>query len=232
MSSLVVTPLKSVLKEFERLKNPVNIKGMARFGIATANTYGITMPELRRIAKEHKKNHRLALDLWETGIHEARILAGLVDDPVRVTKQQMEAWAQEFDSWDVVDQSCNNLFGKTPHAHAMAVKWSRNKKEYIKRAGFVLMAVLAVHDAGAPNDVFISYFEHIKRESFDERNFVKKAVNWALRQIGKRNHALRSSAIEAGREIARYDSAPARWIARDALRELENPATMIRNRFV
>ncbi|HLP15660.1 MAG TPA: DNA alkylation repair protein, partial [Bacteroidota bacterium] len=182
--------LTTILAEFEIQKNPANALGMARFGISGANTYGISMPIVRGIAKLHRNDHALALELWETGIHEARILASLVDDPRAVTKKQMKAWAQDFDSWDIVDGCCNNLFVRTPFAHEMALKWSINKREYIRRAGFVLMAVCAVHDKGAPNEVFAGYCVQIIDGSTDERNFVKKAVNWALRQIGKRNETL------------------------------------------
>ncbi|HEY4823209.1 MAG TPA: DNA alkylation repair protein, partial [Candidatus Bathyarchaeia archaeon] len=151
---------------------------------------------------------------------EARILAGFVDDPKMVTEGQMESWAKDFDSWDVCDQVCSSLFDKTPFAHRKAVDWSGKKEEFVKRAGFVLMAALAVHDKKAGDDMFVRFLPIIKRESNDDRNFVKKAVNWALRQIGKRNLTLNSMAVRTAKEIQNLDSKAARWVASDALREL------------
>jgi len=159
-------------------------------------------------------------------------LAGLIDDPAQVTEEQMERWARDFDSWDVVDGTCNNLFRLTPFAHKKAVEWTRRDEEYVKRAGFVLMACLAVHDKAAPESTFLRFLPLIRKGATDERNFVKKAVNWALRQIGKRNLKLRGAAIKTGKQIQRLDSRAARWIAADALRELTNEKTvaMIRAR--
>lgn len=193
---------------------------MERFGINTKKSFGVSVYEIRKLAKEIKRNHGLAQKLWDTGIREARILASLVEDPKAVTEKQMEGWVKDFDSWDVCDLTCSNLFDKTPYAYKKAVEWSGRGEEFVKRAGFVLMAVLSVHDKKAGNKKFEQFFALIKKHSSDERNFVKKAVNWSLRQIGKRNLPLNKKAIQVAREIAKIDSKSARWIARDALREL------------
>jgi 3-methyladenine DNA glycosylase AlkD len=195
--------------------------GMGRFGINTDRALGISVTDLRRLGRELGRDHDLALALWESGIHEARILASIVDEPARVTRAQMETWAAEFDSWDLVDQCCGNLFDKTPWAWEVALEWSDREEEFVKRAGFALMAWLAVHDKSATNAAFAPFFPAIERAAGDDRNFVKKAVNWAQRQIGKRNPTLRRKAIASARRIAKQDTKSARWIARDALRELE-----------
>jgi len=211
----------SIITRLKSLSRPENLEGMARFGINTGTALGINIPSLRRLAKETGKDHALALSLWKTGIHEARILAALVDDPAQVTEQQMEDWVRDFDSWDICDGSCGNLFDKTPFAIRKALAWSRRKEEYIKRACFVLMATLSVHDKKAPDKTFLRFLPYIKREAVDSRNYVKKAVNWALRQIGKRNTRLLKSAIRTANEISRMESSSARWIASDALREFK-----------
>jgi 3-methyladenine DNA glycosylase AlkD len=213
-----------IIKRLKSLRNPRNAAGMARFGINPRNTLGVSIPMLRRIARQAGKDHRLAQELWQSGIHEARILAAMVDDPARVTEAEMERWVKDFDSWDVCDQVCSNLFDKTAYAHRKAVAWSRRDDEFVKRAGFVLMAALAVHDKSAPDAAFRKFLPLITRSATDERNFVKKAVNWALRQIGKRNAALNRAAIATAREIQQIDSRAARWIAADALRELTDAA--------
>jgi 3-methyladenine DNA glycosylase AlkD len=202
--------------------NPAALEGMARFGINPASALGISMPDLRALARRTGRDHRLAQDLWETGLHEARILASLVDDPREVDEEQLERWVKDFDSWDVCDQVCSNLFDRTPFAYQKAVEWSGRGEEFVKRAGFVLMAGLAVHDKKAGDEQFESFLPLIVREAVDERNFVKKAVNWALRGIGKRNRNLNTHALETAREIAQLDSKTARWIAADALRELSS----------
>jgi len=201
--------------------NAKNVAGMARFGINAKNTLGISIPILREAAREHKKNHELALELWGTEIHEARLLSGFIDDPKQVTETQMEKWARDFDSWDICDLVCSNLFDKTVYAKKKAVEWPSRKEEFVKRAGFVLMAALSVHDKKADDSLFISFLPIISRESTDERNFVRKAVNWALRQIGKRNEKLKKAALSTAKKIAKKDSKSARWIASDAIRELE-----------
>ncbi|MCK5711491.1 MAG: DNA alkylation repair protein [Hyphomicrobiaceae bacterium] len=200
--------------------DPEATAGMARYGINADRALGISIPRLQGLAKNIGKNHKLAGELWSCGIHEARILACMIDDPQQVTEAQLERWVKEFDSWDLCDQCCNRLIRKTEFAHQKALAWARRPEEFVKRAGFVLMAVLAVHDKGAPDSRFARYLTVIRRGSTDERNFVKKAVNWALRQIGKRNLTLNRKAIEAAERSATLDSKAARWIAADALKEL------------
>jgi len=214
-----------IISYLRGLANPENVAGMRRYGINPHNTLGVSIPALRDVAKRTGKDHRLAQELWQSGIHEARILAAYVDDPRQITAEQMEEWAADFDSWDVCDQVCSSLFDRTPYAAQKAIEWSEREAEYVKRAGFVLMACLAVHDKKASNALFESFLPHIQRGASDERNFVKKAVNWALRQIGKRNRGLNNLAVQTAREIARLDSRAARWIAADALRELTSDKT-------
>jgi len=215
---------KEILDHLQSLANPKNVEGMARYGINPTGTLGISIPTLRALAKGLGKNHALAQELWDSGIHEARLLAGFIDDPAAVTKTQMERWAKDFDSWDVVDQVCSNLFDQTSFAYEKALAWSGRKEEFVKRAGFTLMACLAVHDKAAKDVAFRQFLPIIAREAADERNYVKKAVNWALRQIGKRNVKLNQAALAAGEKIQKQESRSARWIAADALRELKSEA--------
>ena len=211
-----------ILKKLKSLSDHKAVAGMARYGINPENTFGVSIPNLRKIAKETGRDHLLAGRLWSSGIHEARILAGMIDEPEAVTEKQMENWARDFDSWDVCDQCCLNLFEKTGFAYQKAVEWSSYEEEFVKRAGFVLMARLAVSDKKAPDERFETFFPYIKREAGDNRNYVKKAVNWALRQIGKRNLKLNKEAIKTAEEVQLLDSKSARWIASDALRELKS----------
>jgi 3-methyladenine DNA glycosylase AlkD len=219
-----------ILQKLKSLSNPEAVEGMARFGINPENTYGISIPNLRKLARQIGKDHGLADQLWSSGIHEARILACMIDDPKLVTDAQLDRWAKSFDSWDVCDQCCSNLFDKTQLAYQKAVGWSRRREEFVKRAGFVLMATLAVHDKKADDREFKQFFPIIKREAADGRNFVKKAVNWALRQIGKRNLVLNQAAVATAKEIQKIDSKAARWIAADALRELCSDKVQLRLR--
>jgi len=211
---------QEVLAELRRHANPKNLEGMARFGISPKGTLGVNVPILRAMGKRIGRNHALAQELWASGIHEARLLAGMIDEPKEVTEKQMEKWVKDFDSWDVCDQACMNLFDKTPFAYRKAAEWSRRKEEFVKRAGFALMASLSVHDKKAEDKKFEKFLPLIERASTDERNFVKKAVNWALRQIGKRNPRLCKLAMQSARRIQKKDSKAARWVAGDALREL------------
>jgi 3-methyladenine DNA glycosylase AlkD len=208
-----------ILNRLRSMDNPVNVAGMARFGINPQGTLGISIPALRKMAKEIGKDHLLAGELWESGLHEARILASMVDEPSLVDEQQLERWVKDFDSWDVCDQVCG-MIGKLPVAPQKAMQWSERQEEFVKRAGFALMAELAYYDKTASDELFISFFSPIKREAIDGRNFVKKAVNWALRNIGKRNANLNRLSIQTAREIEKIGSKSARWIAADALREL------------
>ena len=221
--------LNEILKELRSHSNPENVTGMARFGINPKNTYGVSIPVLRGLAKRLGKNHFLAGELWLSGVHEARILAALIDDPKLVTEAQMECWVKDFDSWDVCDSCCMNLFDKSEFAYSKALEWSERQEEFVKRAGFALMASLAFHDKNPGKDAALARFlPVIKRESIDERNYVRKAVNWALRQIGKRSKGLNEKAVRTAREIRKLDSKAAKWIASDALRELESAAVQNR----
>jgi 3-methyladenine DNA glycosylase AlkD len=211
---------KMIINRLRSLADETNRVMQARFGIATATTLGVRVPELRAMAKELGKNHELAQKLWQSNIHEARILASMIDDKKVVTEKQMEAWVVDFNSWDVCDQVISNLFVRTPYAWQKALEWVERDQEFVRRAGFAMMAYLAVHDKKAVDEKFLLFFPLIKTYATDERNFVKKAVNWALRQIGKRNVALNKHALVVAHEIRDIDSKAARWIAADAIREL------------
>lgn len=217
-----------ILAQLREKADPANLTGMAHFGITVERRLGIPVPEMRRIAKAAGKNHAVALELWETGIGEARIVASMIAVPEELTEEQMEAWVKDFDSWDVCDQVCMNLFEKTPLARRKIVEWSSREEEFVKRAAFALLACVAWHDRRATDEEFIAFLPVIKAGATDHRNFVKKAVNWALRTIGKRNLALNRAAIGTAKEIQRLDSKAARWIAADALRELESKKTQQR----
>ncbi len=220
--------IDEAVRRLEELSDPESVAGMARYGINPENTLGVSIPKLRRLAREAGKDHALALDLWSTGIHEARILAGMVDEASAVAEGQMDAWAEEFDSWDVCDQVCMNLFWLTPYAYDKCYQWSSAEKEFGKRAGFALMARLAWSDKDASDEKIAGFLAPIEREATDERNYVKKAVNWALRQVGKRNLNLNGLAIGCAKRIAGMDSKTARWVAADALKELESEAVQRR----
>lgn len=214
-----VTEVISLLRQ---QASPAYLAGMQRFGIDNSRALGVKLPILRKLAKSIKKDHLLAQQLWDTGAHEARIMASLVDDPAQVTELQIDSWAKDFYSWDLCDQVCGNLFDRTPFAIAKAIEFSARDEEYVKRAGFVLMAECAVHNKTAANDIFIPFFALMEREAWDNRNFVKKAVNWALRQIGKRNSILKMEAIATANRILMQDYKSAKWIASNALAELMN----------
>lgn len=213
-----------IIDKLRVLGSPENVTGMERFGIVTSKSFGITAPVLKQYAKEVRKQaadrHALALELWETSIYDARAVAFLIDDPKSVTLEQMDAWAKDFDNWATVDGTCGYLFCRTPFAYEKAFEWADEKPEFIKRAGFSLMAYLAVHDKKAEDGKLAAFFPVIENHADDDRNFVKKAVNWALRQIGKRNLNLNKLAIESAERIVRLNTKSARWIAADALREL------------
>jgi len=219
-----------VLRELRALADPRVRAKMSHFGVHVEKAHGISAPQLHRLAKQIGKNHELAEQLWASGIHEAKILAALIGEPEEVTVVQMERWARGFDSWDVVDGACCYLFAYAAPAWEKAIAWSRRREEYVKRAGFSLMAYLAYKDKQAPNLRFVRLLRIIRRQAGDERNFVKKAVNWALRNIGKRNMQLNLAAIRAAEEIRENDSAAARWVAADALWELKGPAVQRRLR--
>ena len=215
-----------VIEGLRSLGKPEDIAVMERFGIVTPQSFGIRAPALKQFAREVKRQasdrHALAQELWETGIYDARAVAFLVDDPKQVTRKQMDAWAEDFDNWATVDGTCGHLFCWTPFAYEKAVEWAGKKPEFIKRAGFSLMAYLAVHDKKAPDERLAAFLPLIEKHADDDRNFVKKAVNWALRQIGKRSLDLNKLAIETAERVKLQNTKPARWIAADALRELHS----------
>ena len=222
-----------ILKRLESLSNPEAVSGMERYGISTKDkVYGVSIPNLRKLAKEAGKNHSLAQQLWESGSRESRILAGMIDDPKIVPEEQIDRWVEDFDNWEVCDQCCMNLFEKTEFAYQKCFQWSSRDEEFVKRAGFVLMARLAVSDKKAGDRDFEQFLPVIKREAHDNRNYVRKAINWALRQIGKRNLSLNEKAIEVAMGIRESDSKSARWVASDAIRELTSQAVQerLRNR--
>lgn len=213
--------IEEIKNYLEPLGSEKNRIGMQRFGIRFENAYGINIPVLRNLAKKYKPNHQLALTLWETKIHELMLLAIFIDDYKQVTIKQMDRWVKDFVSWDICDQCCATLFEKTPYAFDKVFEWTKSKEEYIKRAGFAMIAVMAVHNKKADDEVFTEFFPLIEREAWDERNFVRKAVNWALRQIGKRSKYLFDEAVKVAERIAKQESKSAKWIASDALREFK-----------
>lgn len=218
-----------VVKKLRSLGRPETVTGMEHFGITTGTSFGVSTPAIKQFARDVKRQtadrHALALELWETGIYDARAIAFLIDDPKQMTRKQMEAWAADFDNWATVDGTCCYLFRRAPLAYQMAVEWAERKEEFVKRAAFALMAYLAVHDKKAPDERLAAFLPIIEGHSDDDRNFVKKAVNWALRQIGKRNLVLNKLAIETAGRIKMQGTKPARWIASDALRELTGDKT-------
>ena len=219
-----------VLRELKKLANPQVRAKMAYFGVRVPRAHGIPQPVLHRLARRIGKNHKLAEQLWLSGIHEARILATLIGEAEKVTAGQMERWARKFDSWDVVDAACCYLYAGAAPAWWQVEAWSRRREEFVKRAGFSLVAYLSYKDKQASDARFERFLLVIEREARDERNFVRKAVNWALRNIGKRNLRLNRSAIHAAERIRRQDSRSARWIAADALSELRSEAVLRRLR--
>ena len=218
------------LAQLRAQANPANAAGMARFGIRGAEVLGISIPVLRKLAKEAGRDHALAQQLWASGVHEARILAGMVADPAQMTEAAAEEWVAAFDSWDLCDQVCMNLLRHCPFAYAKSAEWSGREEELVKRAGFALMAALAQGDKQAGDDAFASFLPVIEREAGDDRPMVRKAVNWALRQIGKRDLALNKQAVKAAERVRGQGSRSARWIAGDALRELRSEAVQGRLR--
>jgi 3-methyladenine DNA glycosylase AlkD len=215
---------EQIIKKLKSMANPKNVDGMARFGITPkSKILGISIWELRKLKKDIGTDHALAQKLWSSGIHEARILASFIDDPKKVTEKQLNLWVSDFDSWDIVDQ-VSELIAHTPYVLKKIREWSTREEEFIKRTAFSLIAELAWWEKKMTDKDFEKFFPIIKKASTDERNFVKKAVNWALRNIGKRNKTLNKRAIKIAREIQsasrRTNSKSARWIAADAIREL------------
>lgn len=220
--------VKEIINKLKEKSDPKKKEGMMRYGINPDNALGVSMPDINSISKQYKNDHQLALKLWETGINEARVVAALIDDKNQVTEDQMEKWVNDLNSWDVCDQLVMKLFDRTPYAWKKACEWADRDKEFVKRAGFAMMASLAIHDKKAPDEAFDTFFDYIIKKSDDNRNFVKKAVNWALRQIGKRNHNLRKKALKVSSRILESKTKSGNWIARDAIRELENERIIAR----
>ena len=221
-----------ILQRLRSLGSPENVAGMARYGIVTKEAFGVSAPELKTLANEIKKQtedrHALALQLWETGVHDARGVAYLIDEPKRVTAEQMDAWAGDFDNWAICDSTCGTLFSKTAHAYDKVDQWTRRDEEFVKRAGIVLMAWLAVHDKKADDGKIEKFLPILERLADDDRNFIKKAINWALRQIGKRSIELNEASIRTAERIGKQSSPSARWISSGALRELKSEAVQSR----
>ena len=220
--------LEEIMRELKSRSNLESIEGMAKFGITPDKTFGIRIPELRKMAKRIRKNRELAHKLWELGYRETMILASMIDIPEQVTEEQLEKWVRDFDYWEICDQTIMNLFEKTEFAYSKAFEWSVSEEEFIKRAGYVMIARLAVSDKKAENQSFIQFFPLIEKGSTDTRVMVKKAVNWALRQIGKRNLKLNKKAIKVAKAIAQLDSTVGKWVANDAIRELESESVQRR----
>ena len=220
--------LDEIMREFKSKSSRESIEGMARFGITPDKTFGIRIPELRKMAKRIGKDRELAHKLWEMGYRETMILASMIDIPEQVNEEQLEKWVRDFDYWEICDQTIMNLFNKTEFAYSKAFEWSVSKEEFIKRAGYVMIATLAVSDKKAEDKSFIQFFPLIEKGSTDSRIMVKKAVNWALRQIGKRNLKLNKEAIKVAKVLAQLDSKAGRWVAKDAIRELESESVQKR----
>ncbi len=219
---------KQILTRLKQLGRPEALEKMAHFAIDTENAFGVPLPELRRLAKDIGTDQALALALWRSGVHDARLLATMIARPAETDRALAEAWAADFRSWDLCDQCCTNLFRKCYFARDLVAEWRMRDEEFVKRAAFAMMAVLAVHDKAAGDAVFIAWLPLIEEGASDGRNFVKKSVNWALRQIGKRNANLNREAIQCARRIADGGTRPGRWIAAGALKELESEAVQTR----
>ena len=217
---MTTAPLELALQRLRAAARPDQLDAMARFGLTGEGRLGLAVPTLRALAREFKRDHELALALWDTGIPDAQMLAGMVAEPARLTVKQMDHWVAGMRAWDVCDQACTNAFVKSPLAWAAIPRWAAREPEFEKRAGFALLAVAAVHQKTRPDEDFIARLPLIEAAAVDERNFVKKAVNWALRQIGKRSAALREPALTVAERLCQREEKPARWIGNDARREL------------
>ncbi|MFA5859796.1 MAG: DNA alkylation repair protein [Elusimicrobiota bacterium] len=223
-----VFTLEQVMKLLKSNAQPDQIAAMARFGLTGENRLGVSMPNLRKLGKSVGKNHGLALKLWDTGIPDAMILAALIENPAEVTESQADRWVNCFAAWDVCDQVCSTVFDKVSFAEKKVYEWSRREEEFVKRAAYSLIAYIACHDKKSTDEKFIQYFGIIKSGSEDNRNYVKKAVSWALRQIGKRNLRLNKLAIDCAKEIQKTECKGPRWVASDVLRELTNEKILAR----
>lgn len=218
----------AVIASLKRLGSESTRDGMARYGLPSDKAFGVPVGKMQQLAKQLGRNHELALDLWESGWYEARMLAAFLDEPERVTPAQMDRWCRDFDNWGICDTVCFHLFDRTPHAFAKVVQWSRRRDEFVKRAAFALLACLALHDKHSGDEAFVRCLPLVEHAAADERNFVKKGVSWALRLIGRRNLDLNAAAVAVARRLSDSPEAPARWVGRDALKELTSPAVIRR----
>jgi 3-methyladenine DNA glycosylase AlkD len=216
---------EAVVAELRRLGTKAGRDGMARYAIPSDNAFGVSVATLKTLAKRLGRNHALAAALWDTGWYEARMLTPFVAEPAAVTPAQMDRWCSDFDSWAICDALCFHLFDRTPHAWRKVEQWARRREEFVKRAAFALLASLALHDKRAADEPFVQSLALIERAADDDRNFVKKAVNWALRAIGKRNPELHAAAVSVAQRLAESPNAAPRWVGKDALRDLASPAT-------
>jgi 3-methyladenine DNA glycosylase AlkD len=220
--------VQAALSWLERNSTPHDRANLARFGITAPKAFGVSMKNIQALAKRVGRSHELAAALWDTGWYEARMLTAFVDEPARVTPAQMDRWCRDFDNWAICDTLCFHLFDRTPYAWAKVEQWSGRRDEFVKRAAFALLASLAAHDKNAGDEPFIESLIAVERAADDERNFVKKAVNWALRMVGRRNAALNAAAVKLARRLADSQQPAARWVGKDALRELTSPAVVRR----
>jgi len=220
--------VQAALSWLKKKGTPRDRGNLARFGITASKAFGVSMANIQVLAKRLGRSHELAAALWDTGWYEARMLSSLVEDPARVTPAQMDRWCRDFDNWGICDTVCFHLFDRTPHAWAKVAKWSDKRDEFVKRAAFALLASLALHDKSAADEPFAGSLPFIERAATDERNFVKKGVSWALRAVGRRNAALHAAAVAVAGRLADQPQAAARWVGKDALRELTSPAVIRR----
>ena len=214
---------QAVLESLEKMRTKRDFENMSRFAITADKAFGVSVSNIRKLAKQLGRSHELAAELWDTGWYEARMLTSFVDEPERVTPSQMDRWARDFDNWAICDTLCFHLFDRTPHAWRKIEQWSRRREEFVKRAGFALLASVALHDKQADDAPFLDSLSLIEQEAGDARNFVKKAVSWALRGIGKRNSTLKTAAIDLARRLGESPEPAARWVGKDALRDLSRP---------
>lgn len=224
----MTTDVDSIISSLRQLATPATRDGLARFAIPSDNAFGVSMPDIQKLAKQLGRNHDLAAALWKTGWYEARLLAAFVDDPKLVTPAQMDRWARDFDNWAICDSVCFHLFDRTPYAFRKVEQWSGKPAEFVKRAAFALLASLALHDKKAADESFVKCLPLIEREATDERNFVKKALVWALRGVGGRNGALNKEVLAVVERLAASTDATSRWVGKTTLRELKSPAAIKR----
>jgi 3-methyladenine DNA glycosylase AlkD len=222
----LVEEVQAALLALEQMGTKRDRENLARFGITASKAFGVSMANVQVLAKRFGRNHELAAALWDTGWYEARLLTSFVDEPARVTPAQMDRWCRDFDNWGICDTICFHLFDKTPHAWDKVAKWSDNKHEFVKRAAFALLASLALHDKRADDESFARCLPLVERAAVDGRNFVKKGVSWALRLIGRRNLALNAASVDVARRLSASSEAAARWVGKDAFKELTSPLVM------